>query len=324
MSQSYRARAQGTHPLPTDNGYECIINFLHPDNGSMMTEHRDGDLRILLVQMAPWLCAGMGHDQREANLEHGAALVRRRLADLGQAEQVVDLVVFPEFAFDGPASALADPETTIAGSSERILEAMSGLAAEVRATVIAPAYSVGPERWHNTCFAVGPDGARSEGYEKIHTYPPEQRVVARGRRLVTVDVRGFSVGLQICYDLAFPEPARCLRLLGADVLVYPTMAPQWLMNRFKVLAAARAIENQVFVAVVNAVGVHPTSGDTLGGGSVVAYPDGHRLALGADEDVGLVVLEYQDLTRVRAELDILADRVPEAYAGLFPGAASAS
>jgi len=108
-------------------------------------------------------------------------------------------------------------------------------------------------------------------------------------------------------------------LSGADVLVYPTMASDWLMQRFRVLAAARAIENQVFVVVVNAIGVHPTSGDVLGGGSLVAFPNGATQEMGSEEALALYELDGSLLAEERVRLDLLADRAPEVYAGFDRG-----
>lgn len=247
----------------------------------------------------------MGAGHRRDNLERGAALVSGFLAAGGSC----DVIVFPEFAFDGPASALADPDAVVAGSAQEVFQRMALVAAEAGALVIAPAYVADGEQQYNGCLAVGTEGILAE-YRKVHPYPPEQPVVSRGDRLVAVSAGDFVIGMQICYDLAFPEPARALALAGAEVLVYPTMAPEWLMRRFRILAAARAIENQVFIVVVNAVGTHPTSGEVLGGGSLVAFPEGTIQEMGREEAADCFELDRSLLADVRAGLDLIADRAP--------------
>jgi len=267
-------------------------------------------LRVLLAQTTPWMEVGMGVGHREANLKRAAGLILEFL----QAGGTPDLIVFPEFAFDGPGSALLDPGVVVGESAAAIVEGMTPVAVEAGALIIAPAYVADGNKWYNACLAIGPDGVQGE-YRKIHPYPPEQSVVRRGYDLSVVSAGRFTVGLQICYDLAFPEPARALALRGADVLVYPTMASDWLMQRFRVLAAARAIENQVFVVVVNAIGVHPTSGDVLGGDSLVAFPNGATQEMGSEEALALYELDGSLLAEERVRLDLLADRAPEVYAG---------
>ena len=53
------------------------------------------------------------------------------------------------------------------------------------------------------------------------------------------------MGLQICYDLRFPEVARSLALQGADFLVTVAQFPTSRVAQWRALSLARAIENQI-------------------------------------------------------------------------------
>ena len=275
---------------------------------------------VTLVQMAPVLIKGMGLAEKVWNVERAAELLRAEWhtrVDRCVSGRWTDLVVLPEFIFDGPASTIG----SLALSAENVtggpaVDACTDLAHELDAPILVPVYLGEEGAFYNSCMVVGPGVSGERVYRKMHTFPPEAARVRRGGEFSLAVVGGARVGLQICYDLAFPEAARVLRLRGAEVIVYPTMAPEWLMARFQVLAAARAIENQVFVAVVNAVGEHPRTGERLSGGSVVAWPDGRTLVLGKEETVLTVAFDLDELDTVRAGLDMTADRVPAMYVGL--------
>src|SRR5204863_4130515 len=62
------------------------------------------------------------------------------------------------------------------------------------------------------------------------------------------------IGINICYDGSFPEAARCLMLLGADLIVLPTNWPTGAISTAKTLIPARALENHLYYAAVNRVG----------------------------------------------------------------------
>jgi predicted amidohydrolase len=60
--------------------------------------------------------------------------------------------------------------------------------------------------------------------------------------------------MNICYDGSFPESARCLMLLGADLVVLPTNWPTGAISTARTLIPARALENHLYYAAVNRVG----------------------------------------------------------------------
>src|SRR6202030_44525 len=93
-------------------------------------------------------------------------------------------------------------------------------------------------------------------YRKAHRpFLGVDRFTAPGDRPFAVhDLGGLRVGIHICYDGSFPESARVLTLLGADLVVLPTNWPPGAAGTAKYLVPARALENQVFYAAVNRVG----------------------------------------------------------------------
>jgi predicted amidohydrolase len=129
-----------------------------------------------------------------------------------------------------------------------------------------------------------------------------------GDELVVVDTVVGRLGLATCYDLRFPEMFRRLGDAGADIVVVPAAWPAARVAHWRVLAQARAIENQFVVVAVNTVGVQ--HGLAMGGYSAVIDARGEVLAEGSADTEQVLVAEV-DLDAVqqwREQFPVRADR----------------
>jgi predicted amidohydrolase len=156
---------------------------------------------------------------------------------------------------------------------------------------------------------VGPGGLVAS-YRKIHLYDSfgyqeSDRLSAGPVEPVLVEVGGVSVGLMTCYDLRFPELARELVRLGAELLVVPSawVAGPRKVEHWQTLVSARAIENTVYVAAVGQPGPRYT------GHSLVVDPAGRELArVGDGEHLLSAPVDTDEVARTRAENPSLANR----------------
>jgi predicted amidohydrolase len=164
----------------------------------------------------------------------------------------------------------------------------------------------------NTSFIVAPDGELAAVYRKIHLFgfdSGEAGVLAAGTELLTTKIGAATVGITTCYDLRFPEQYRALVDQGADLFIVPAGWPERRIEHWNVLARARAIENQAFVAAVNAVG--PSGDVILGGRSVVVEPWGKVIAeAGTAEEVLVADIDLAEVARTRSQFPVLRDRKP--------------
>jgi predicted amidohydrolase len=147
----------------------------------------------------------------------------------------------------------------------------------------------------NTAVALTPQGSLAAWYRKIFPWRPYE-IFTPGEKFVVFDVPEVGrLGFCICYDAWFPEVARHLAWMGAEVIINPTQTTTSDRSQELVLARANAIVNQVFVISVNAaapVGV---------GRSLIVDPEG-RVRVTADEASAAVltdVLDLDEVTRVR-------------------------
>jgi predicted amidohydrolase len=106
----------------------------------------------------------------------------------------------------------------------------------------------------NTAVLVGPDGLIGR-YRKTHLpFLGVDRFVQAGDDLPVFETPLGRIGIEICYDLRFPELTRSLALHGAQIVAQPTNWPLAARSNADVLTRARAHENRIFVLTANRVG----------------------------------------------------------------------
>ena len=179
----------------------------------------------------------------------------------------------------------------------------------------------GPGLFYNTSMMVSPKGEIVSKYRKVHV--PARRGLEKlfyrgGSKFPVAPVGEWRVGTMLCYDTLLPEPARCLALNGAELILAPFGASTTEGGIWEHMIITRAFENGAYVAACNAVGeLHLPDGDAfvLGGKSIIVDPEGGIVAEAPAS--GEVVL-YGDIgldqvNEVRNRYFMFRDRRPDAY-----------
>lgn len=246
--------------------------------------------------MDRWTVAAVQTDCRLNRPADNLAVVRRRLADA--AGQGAKLVVFPECALTGyglpdRAAALAVAEPIPGPATAALADDCDRLGV----WAVVGLLERDGDRVFNAAALVGP-GGRVTGYRKVHLpCVGVDRFVDPGDRPFAVhDLGGLRVGLGICFDLSFPEAARVLTLLGADLIVLPTNWAAPAVKMATLVTRVRALENRVYVLACNRVG--DEAGHCYLGHSSITDVTGDFLAV-ADHDREAVVVAEIDPAAAR-------------------------
>ncbi|WP_299460522.1 carbon-nitrogen hydrolase family protein [uncultured Microscilla sp.] len=153
---------------------------------------------------------------------------------------------------------------------------------------------------YNTASVINPQGEVVTRYSKMFPFYPYEVGVTPGNQFCVFDVPNVGkFGISICYDMWFPETVRTLTVMGAEVILHPTMTGT--IDRDIELSIARAMAsvNQCFLFDVNGL-------DTGGSGcSIVCGPDGRVIyQAGSTEEIIPIELNIERVRRSR-ELGIL-------------------
>lgn len=261
---------------------------------------RRSPLRIALAQL----------DLRDGDLAGNVRLVEDAVAKA--AARGAHLVVAPELAVEGFLDAQRMASLPVGWPSEP-LNTLMDAAARHRVGIACSLVERTSEvrRPYNTCVLLDESGAVSVTYRKTHLFDQERSVYEPGDNLaMPVTLRGVRLGLLICYDIEFPEPARALALAGVDCLVVPSANMNPYAHRHRAFVIARALENQVYVAYCNRCGrgdVHDFPGE-----SAVVRPDGLLCCeAGSEPELLVADIDLRQIEASRTTFDYLRERRPD-------------
>ena len=236
--------------------------------------------------------------------------VDQALSDLDAAVRDADaeLFVTPEM-YMGGYNVGADRVTELAAMAVDV-----GAIAKASGTTIVCGMATSGDTPYNSAVVFGPDGQEVTRYHKAHLFGDlDRRQFAAGPAMPPVFKLGdWTVGLAICYDIEFPETARHLAALGAELIVVPTANMIPFDSVPLRLVPARAEENEIVVAYANYIGVEGPL--TYGGLSCICGPDGDDIARAArDETILIAQLDRAALNDRRAQIHHTADRRTDLY-----------
>jgi N-carbamoylputrescine amidase len=170
-------------------------------------------------------------------------------------------------------------------------------------------------------LVIRPDGFVGV-YRKLHIAPPEQEKFTPGEKIPVFDVNGLRFGIQLCYDVHFPELSTQMAIKGAELIFIPHASPRgtpkdkyrsWMRH-----LTARAFDNSLFIVACNQAGDNGKGLD-FPGIAVIIGPSGEVIEKNISGKESMVVLDLkaQDLNRVREHRMryFLPNRRPELYYG---------
>jgi omega-amidase len=256
-------------------------------------------VRIALAQVTPvWEDPG-------ATLHKAEPLVAKA------AEEGASLICFPEQFATGWNPGSSSHAQFIDGE---IFQTLSGYAKHHHITVLGSIRLLEGKKLFNACVVAGSDGTLLASYRKIHLFSPlkEGEKYNQGENIATFQLGGMMFGIAICYDLRFPPLFRVYATAGAGCMIVPSAWPASRMDAWELFIRTRAIENQIFVAGINTVGITPVDG--YSGNSIVAGPFGTIIRRAPDHE-GIICadIDEKEIEKARKAMHIEEDRQTGLY-----------
>jgi len=246
----------------------------------------------------------------EGDREFNVHIAREFLKEYKSSDSI-DFIVFPELFAIGFRH--EDYEREGAGVPGPTSEFLCDIAKEYGAYVLGTGIEHSEKKFYNTLVAANPLGKMFGTYRKIHPFQDERDIFDGGTSIVLIECSGIKVGVQICYDVRFPEVSRRLALEGAEILIIPAAFPDPRSAHWNTLVQARAIENQVYLAAVNRIGMGFDK-KTYFGHSQVVDPWGVVLTRLNSEARLITSRGNTDMIQsVRNQITCYADRAPAGY-----------
>jgi len=263
--------------------------------------------------------------QAHANLPKEEALAKHVEMVEEAARQGAQIVCLQEIFFGPYFCAEQDPKwfQTAEPDDGPTVQTMRELARTHELVLVVPFFEKALEGvYYNTAVVIDADGSVLGKYRKTHIPQVgpifwEKYFFKPGNLGYPVfDTRVGRVGVFICYDRHFPEPARMLGLHGAQLTFNPSATIESLSRYlWELEQPAHAVANGYFVGAINRVGEELVPGARFYGSSYFCDPRGQIVAQASDsEDEVLVAdLDLEMIDEVRTTWQFFRDRRPETY-----------
>ena len=240
-----------------------------------------------------------------------AAHCLRRLQEC--AAGGAQLVVFPELYLGGYV--LDQSLALRAEQAERALGRLQAAADELGLSAVLGMPLRRGAALFNAVAVLSPGGA-PDFYHKTHLFQAEKDWFAPGRQLWSGPLAGWTAGLAVCYELAFPEIARVLALRGARLLLAPSAFAARRQHIWNLATASRALENGFYLAAAGHPGPSPT-GELLGASCIVDPRGAVIVQAGSGDETLYADLDDHLVDQVRTGdgdgHTYFVDRRPELY-----------
>ncbi|WP_136478056.1 N-carbamoylputrescine amidase [Pseudomonas sp. DG56-2] len=267
------------------------------------------------------------------NLDQAEQLVRQAAAQGAQVILLQELFATPYFCIEQHHKHLALAEEY---QHSQVLKRFAALAAELGVVLPLSWFEKAGNAYFNSLSVADADGRLLGVYRKTHI---PNAIGYQEKEYFSPGDTGFRVwdsaygrlGVGICWDQWFPETARCLALMGAEVLLFPTAIGSEpgateldSRDHWQMAMRGHAAANILPVVASNRVGLEAATTDpelqmTFYGSSFISNHKGKMLAE-ADRDTSGVLVQHLDLAAMREERltwGIYRDRRPEMYAALL-------
>ncbi len=266
---------------------------------------------------------------RAANIAHAEEIVRQAAAAGAQIILLPELFELPYWCKDQDPRWFAEAGEI---GSHPTLARFAALARELGVVLPVSFFERANLAYYNSIAIIDADGKMLGHYRKSHIPDGpgyQEKFYFRGGDTgfrVWQTVFG-TIGVGICWDQWFPESARCMALMGAEMLFYPTAIgsePQDATldskEHWQIVMRGHAGANLMPLVASNRVGFEQgaTCSATYYGSSFIAGPVGDKLQE-AGRDGDAVLVQSFDLAAIRQQRDswgIFRDRRPELYGAI--------
>ncbi len=239
------------------------------------------------------------------------------------AKNGAKIICLPElfFSYYFPQSYSYSSDDLFIPDSEMIIKPFIEIAKEFSTVIIVPVIEKKSSALYNSAVVIDADGTIFPSYHKVHLpHDPlfwERSYFTPGDKYLVYNTKYGKIAVLICFDQWFPEAAREVSLMGADIIFYPTaigtdsesdsMAEAW-----QIVQRSHAIVNSVHVAAVNRVGVEK---DLLFfGGSFICDSFGRVISkAGCVEEIVYADVTLADNRSVSDCWGFMRNRRPDTY-----------
>lgn len=266
----------------------------------------------------------------DENLKHAEEMVRRAAQKGGQIILLQELFETPYFCQTEQCRYYSLATET---EENKAVNLFSKVAAELKIVIPVSFFERKNNARYNSVAVVDTDGSILGVYRKSHIpdgpgYEEKYYFNPGDTGFRVWETRHGKIGVGICWDQWFPEAARCMALMGAEILLYPTAigsepadGSKDSKDHWQICMRGHAAANLVPVAAANRIGEETTASARIHfyGSSFIAGPQGQILAEAGRESEEIITCSFDldELEYTRMDWGVFRDRRPDLYKPLL-------
>lgn len=209
-----------------------------------------------------------------------------------------------------------------------LFKRFSNLAKELNVVIPLSFFEKDGLAYYNSLIVIDADGTNLGLYRKTHIptgecYEEKFYFTPGDTGFKVFKTKFCTIGIGICWDQWFAETARCLTLMGAEVIFYPTaigsepVLPTDSKTHWQNVMCGHAASNIIPVVASNRIGVEVEGDSSMKfyGSSFISNEEGTKVKELNTEEEGFITYEFdlKAINKKRTDWGIFRDRRPEMY-----------
>jgi omega-amidase len=237
----------------------------------------------------------------EKTIRYAIALTKKA------AEKEVDIICLPEHWL--PEKTIPTPVSPMPG--------LQSLAEEYGVAVVGGAfYEKVKGQVLLSCPVIGQDGTVIGRQFKVHLFGFERKYAKPGNSYPIFQLRGYKIGILVCYDVDFPEPSRIYALEGAELVLCPSRIVKTGIEPWQQYVTVRCLENRIPIVAPNVYAPPWFTGHSM----IISLREDPRTKISHPRTTsvsrlgeGIAIAEIDLSLHNRLRRERFADRRPETY-----------
>ncbi|MHB9314782.1 carbon-nitrogen hydrolase family protein [Fusobacterium polymorphum] len=222
------------------------------------------------------------------------------------AKQNVDIICFPELANIGYTVKFEELQNFSETLDGNFIKLLKEKAKDLKIHILFGYLEADPiihGHYYNSCIFINDEGKIIANSRKVYLWKKEKVKFKSGNTFQVTDTKFGKIGILVCYDLEFPEPARIEALKGAELIFVPALWSIPAKRRWDIDIAGNALFNLLFIAGCNAVG------DNCCGKSKIVGPDTEIIieASEIEEEILVSTIDLNKVQELRSKIPYLSD-----------------
>jgi omega-amidase len=237
----------------------------------------------------------------EKTIRYAIALARKA------AEKEVDIICLPEHWL--PEKTVPAPVSPLPG--------LQSLAEEYGVAIVGGAfYERVKGQVRLSCPVIGQDGTIIGRQFKVHLFGFEKKYAKPGNSYPIFQLKGYKIGILVCYDVDFPEPSRIYALKGAELVLCPSRIVKPGIEPWQQYVTVRCLENRIPIVAPNVYAPPWFTGHSMiislreDPRTKISHP---RITSVSRHGEGIAIAEIDLSLHNRLRRKRFADRRPETY-----------